>query len=176
MRLGIRTENLNAAGHRSPRCAPGVTLSACARRQDGQSLVEFALCMPILLLIVTGIFTFGIAMNNFVMLTDATNVGARLLAISRGQTTDPCSTVATAVAAAAPNLRSTALAYSFVLNGVAYNGNSCNSASNTTGAAANLTKGSTVKVTVTYPCNLTVYGANYAPACLLTAQTTELVQ
>jgi hypothetical protein len=31
-------------------------------------------------------------------------------------------------------------------------------------------------VTVTYPCSLAVYGANYAPHCSLQAQMTELIQ
>ena len=176
MRLSTRTKYRSAASGSTPRSIGRKGLFAAVRREDGQSLVEFALCVPILLLIVTGTFTFGIAMNNFIMLTDATNVGARLLAISRGQYTDPCSKVAAAVAAAAPNLSSSALAYTFVLNGTSYPGGSCNSPTTTTGPAANLVQGGIVKVTVTYPCNLRVYGTNYAPNCLLTAQTTELVQ
>ena len=153
---------------------PGAAAFTCA--DHGQSLVEFAVCLPLLLLVVTGIFTFGVAMNSFLMLTDATNVGARLLAISRGRSTDPCADTANAVYAAAPALRAVSLKFSFVLNGASYSGASCSSPSTTTGAAANLTPNSIVTLTVTYPCNLKVYGADYAPACLLTAQTSELVQ
>ena len=47
---------------------------------------------------------FGLAFDNYISLTDATGVGARQLAISRGQTLDPCQTVYTAVTGAAPLL------------------------------------------------------------------------
>jgi hypothetical protein len=110
------------------------------------------------------------------MLTEATSVGARTLAISRGETTDPCATAASAVYAAAPLLIPANLSFTFVLNGVSYAGASCNSGSSTTGAAGNLVQGANAVVKVTYPCSLAVYGANYAPSCSLQAQITELVQ
>jgi Flp pilus assembly protein TadG len=131
---------------------------------------------PLLLLVLTGILTFGLAFNNYVLLTEATSIGARTLAISRGATTDPCATASSAVIAAAPLLTPGNLSFTFVLNGTSYTGASCSSGSSTTGAAANLVQGSNVIVTVTYPCSLAVYGANYAPHCSLQAQMTELVQ
>jgi Flp pilus assembly protein TadG len=142
----------------------------------GGSLIEFALVLPMLLLIVTGICTFGIALNNYLMLTDSVGTGARLLAISRGQTTDPCATTAAAVYNAAPLLVPASFSFSFVLNGTSYSGASCSSSSVTTGAAGNLVQGQPAQVTVTYPCSLSVYGINYAPNCTLKAQVTELVQ
>jgi Flp pilus assembly protein TadG len=144
--------------------------------ETGQAMVEMALALPVLLLVVTGILTFGLAYNNYVELTEATNVGARALAISRGATTDPCATVAQAVIAAAPLLVAGNLTFSFQLNGTNYTGTSCNSSSSTTGAAGNLVQGGNAVVTVNYPCSLAVYGANYAPNCSLQAQITELVQ
>ena len=53
--------------------------------QEGQAMVEMALVLPVLLLVVTGILTFGLAFNNYLLLTEATSVGARTLAISRGR-------------------------------------------------------------------------------------------
>ena len=144
--------------------------------EGAQAAVEMALCLPVLLLVLTGVLTFGVALHNYLMLTDATNIGARQLAISRGQTTDPCSTTATTVYAAAPNLQQGSLSFRLVLNGTTYSGASCSSANTTTGAAGNLVQGSTAQVTVTYPCSLAVYATNFAPNCTLTAQTTELVQ
>lgn len=143
--------------------------------EDGQSLIEFALCLPALLMVVTGITTFGIAMNNYLMLTNATNTGARQLAISRSQTLDPCATVVAAVTAGAPFLKSANLTFSFVLNGTSYSGTSCSSSSYTTGAAGQLTQGATAQVTVTYPCSLSIYKMNLG-TCLLKAQTSEYVQ
>ena len=139
-------------------------------------MVEMALILPVLLLVVTGILVFGLAFNNYLMLTEATSVGARTLAISRGETTDPCATAASAVYAAAPLLVAANLSFTFVLNGTTYTGPSCNSGSSTTGAAGNLKQGAYAVVTVTYPCSLAVYGANYAPNCSLQSQIAELVQ
>jgi Flp pilus assembly protein TadG len=147
-----------------------------SREQEGQAMVEMALVLPVLLLVVTGILTFGLAFNNYLLLTEATSVGARTLAISRGETTDPCATAATAVYAAAPLLVAADLSFTFVLNGTTYTGASCSSGSSTTGAAGNLKQGAYASVTVTYPCNLAVYGANYAPNCSLQSQISELVQ
>jgi Flp pilus assembly protein TadG len=152
------------------------SLRSLSVTERGQAMVEMALVLPILLLVITGILTFGLAFNNYVLLTEATNIGARTLAISRGATTDPCATASSAVIAAAPLLSSANLSFTFVLNGTTYTGVSCNSGSTTTGAAANLVQGANVAVTVTYPCSLAVYGVNYAPNCSLQAQMTESVQ
>ncbi len=161
-----------------PRTEAGLTLAAgCStENESGQALVEFAVSLPLLLLIVTGILTFGLALNNYVVLTNATDTGARALAISSGQTTDPCATAVNAIYAAAPILKPTSFTFNFVLNGTHYSGTTCSSPSSTTGAAANLAHQSPAQVTVTYPCSLAVFGINYAPACSLQAQTTELVQ
>jgi Flp pilus assembly protein TadG len=151
-------------------------LRRCSVNEYGQAMVEMALVLPVLLLVVTGILTFGLAFNNYVLLTEATSIGARTIAISRGATTDPCATAASAVIAAAPLLTPANLSFTFVLNGTTYTGTSCSSGSSTTGAAANLVQGANAVVTVTYPCSLAVYGANYAPHCSLQAQMTELIQ
>jgi Flp pilus assembly protein TadG len=143
---------------------------------EGGALVEFAVVLPILLLTLMGIFTFGIAMNNYSELTESVNNGARVLAINRGQTTDPCALTVAAIYAAAPTLAQTKFVFTFVLDGTTYTGTSCSSSSTTTGAAAYLVQGKSAEVTATYPCNLTVYGVNYAPGCTLRAQTTEIVQ
>ena len=142
-----------------------------------QSLVEFALTVPVLLLVVTGIGAFGIAFNNYMMLTEATSVGARQLTVSRGQTTDPCNTFATAVYAAAPMLKTTSITFTISLNGSTYKGTSCSSGSTSTGAAGKMVLGTNAVVTVTYPVSVVVYGMTIIPTgTLLTAQTTELMQ
>jgi Flp pilus assembly protein TadG len=152
-------------------------LPACRGGDEGGALVEFAAVLPILLVVFTGIFTFGVALNNYIVLTHAVNVAGRTLSMNRGNTTDPCSLASSAVIAASPNLKSVNLTFSFVLNGTTYSGASCNSSSTTTGAAGNLVAGAAAQVTVTYPANLWVYGFNFTPGgFLLKAQTSEVVQ
>lgn len=139
-------------------------------------MVEFALVLPVFLLVVTGIFAFGITYNNWLVLTDATSVGGRTVAISRGNTLDPCSTAATAIQGAAPGLNLKNITYAFVIGGTNYSGSSCSSSSTTTGAAGNLIQGGSIQLTVTYPCSLVVYGKNLVPGCTLQAVVKELVQ
>jgi Flp pilus assembly protein TadG len=138
--------------------------------EDGQAIIEFAVTLPILLLLVTGILTFGLALNNYVMLNNATDTGARALAISRGQSTDPCATTVSAIYNAAPILKQSNYTFAFTVNGTRYTGTSC------TGATTNMVQGGQAQVTVSYPCSLAVFGVNYAPGCSLQAQTTELIQ
>ena len=48
-------------------------------------MVEFALVVPILCVVLFGILQFGALYNDYVTLTDATRVGARKAATSRGE-------------------------------------------------------------------------------------------
>jgi Flp pilus assembly protein TadG len=155
-----------------------------ARCEQGGSLVEFALVLPVLLLLVTGFTTFGLALNNYLELTEATGIGAQQLAILRGNTTDPCAQAAAIVTGTVSNLAPASMTFVFTLNGTNYPSSgtysgtnaSCSSSSTTTGAAGNLVQGQSATMTVGYPCSLAVYGINYAPTCNLTAKVTEIVQ
>ena len=73
------------------------------RQEQGQTMVEFALVMPVLLLVIFGIIQFGVLYNDYISLTDATRVGARKAAVSR-QTSDPVGLAKTAVRNAASDL------------------------------------------------------------------------
>jgi Flp pilus assembly protein TadG len=152
---------------------------ARARDEQGQTLLEFALVLPALLTLLLGVIVFGLAFNNYLTLTNATTIGAQLLSISRGQTTDPCQTTSQAVYAAAPNLTQANLKFTIVLNGTSVANNvatpSC-PANGTGGTGLQLAAGQSAAVKVTYPCNLNFFLFNPAPGCTLTAQTTEAVQ
>ena len=143
-------------------------------RDDGSTLVEFAMTLPPLLLVVSGILYFSLAMNNYIILRNATFIGTRAVAISRGQTTDPCSLASSAIIKAVPTMKSANLTFTYSFSGVTYTGTSCSIL--TSSATGNLVQGQPVSVTASYPCALTVYGHNYVPACTLSAQTTELAQ
>lgn len=54
------------------------TVRRLRRTETGQSLVEFAIVLPVLLGLVVGIFEFGRAWNVFQVLTNAAREGARL--------------------------------------------------------------------------------------------------
>jgi len=150
--------------------------------ERGQSMVEFAFGLPVLLLALIGVVMMGVAFNNQIALTFAAGIGAQQLSISRGQTTDPCSLASTAFENAAPSLNPSNLKFTIVLGGNSYSGtcatlpktpcasdgNSCTSAS--------LVQAETAQVTATYPCNLQVLNFNPVPTCLLTAQTSVYIQ
>jgi Flp pilus assembly protein TadG len=49
-------------------------------------MTEFALVLPLLVLLLFGVIQFGIAFNNYITLTDAVRVGARKAAVSSHET------------------------------------------------------------------------------------------
>ena len=51
------------------------------RGRRGQSLVEFSLVLPILLIMVFGIIDFGLGLRSYISLTNATREGARFAAV-----------------------------------------------------------------------------------------------
>ena len=136
-------------------------------RERGQALLEFALGVPLLLALITGMVMFGVAFNNELTLTYATNTAAQLLSISRGQTTNPCQTTANAFYSAAPYLTASNLTFTIVLGGSSYSGASCSS--------AQLVASETAQLTVTYPCSLGIFGFGITNFNL-TAKTTTLIQ
>jgi Flp pilus assembly protein TadG len=138
--------------------------------QRGQAVVEFALVVPFLSTLLFSLVGFGVIYNQHIELTSGAASAVHLLSISRGQTTDPCSTTSQAVYAAAPGLVQKSFGFSYSLNGQAYTGTSCK------GAETNLVAGQTVQLTVTYPCGLTVMGHTFLPACQLTSNVEERVQ
>lgn len=113
-------------------------LAVKLRKEDGQSIVEFAFVLPILLGLLLGIVQFGIAFNNYITLTDATRVGARKAAVSRFLG-DGGTSARDATIAAASNLNLTPAQVSVT-------------------AASWTTPGADVTVTATYPYSLNILG------------------
>jgi Flp pilus assembly protein TadG len=54
------------------------------KNERGQTMVELALVLPLLVVLVFGICQFGIAFNNYLTLTDAARAASRKGAVSRG--------------------------------------------------------------------------------------------
>jgi Flp pilus assembly protein TadG len=146
-------------------------------RNEGSSLVEMAVTLPVVLIVMTGIFAFSIALNQRLQLTEAVSAGGRVLALDRGDP-DPCTTVSNTIYAAAPSLAKANMTISFTLNGVKSNGTkgtatACDPSG--TNANPNLVLGDSAVINVTYPCTLIWYKTNFG-ACTLTSQITEQVQ
>jgi Flp pilus assembly protein TadG len=190
--------------HSAP--SPEVAQDTCSKRrrirvrrrfgnEGGQSLIEFALCLPPLFVLLTGFVALGITFINYNQLSNAADNAATQLSLSRagvpatvinGNTTyDPCAFMVTQVENAAPSLKPASMTFSLVINGTSYPGTkgtglNCSSTSLTSGASLILSKAFTdpVTVTVKYPCELAInlYGTNALFNCTLTASMTEVVQ
>jgi Flp pilus assembly protein TadG len=75
------------------------------KNQDGQSVTEFALVLPILAFLLFAVIQFGIVFNNWVQLTDATRAGARKAAVSRRDPNPQGACIDAIVASVGPNMR-----------------------------------------------------------------------
>jgi len=156
--------------------------------EDGQSLVEFGMVVPLLLLVLTGIFSFGIIFNQYEVLTNATNSAARYFAASRNNSSttsgntmapngDACAYVATIVQGDVPSLTTSSLQYTINYTVTATNTSTklANNAASPSCGSLVLTSGDIVTVTVTYPVTAQLYGWA-ARNLTLSASSTELVQ
>jgi Flp pilus assembly protein TadG len=61
----------------TPGCQQGTSATGRGRRERGQSLVEAAVLLPILLLLVAAVVDFGRAFDTYIVLTNAAREGAR---------------------------------------------------------------------------------------------------
>lgn len=64
------------------------------RGERGQTMVEFAIVLPIFLVLLLGIAQLGIAFNNYLTLTDGVRAGARYGAVLRTSGTRVSDTIA----------------------------------------------------------------------------------
>lgn len=159
---------------------------------EGGALVEMALVVPIMLTLITGMASFGIALNNYLLLSHAADVGARYLAInqgnfSNGTTTNPCAMTAAQIQAAAVGIAASQLSYSITLTPTAtgtattYTSNNGSSSFGSgsacaTGGAANMGTGGGI-VTVTVSHSVTPFVVFWSNRSLsLAATTTEIIQ
>jgi Flp pilus assembly protein TadG len=127
--------------------------------EEGQSLVEFALVMSMVLLpLMAFFFTLSMALDHRLQLDEGVSNGGRVLALQRGQT-DPCAATITAIEAAAPGLTPASFSFTFVISGPG--GGSYTTTCPTT-TTVYMTSGDNAEVEVTYPYTLNIYGAPVA--------------
>ena len=135
----------------------------------GQALAETAVSLVFLLMIMTGIFSIGIAIARDIQLTQAVGAGAQYLQQIRTTTSDPCADTYNVITTSAPLLQSDSITVTVNMNGTtpSQSGNSC------AGAQSYLVMGAPVTVTATFPCDIKVYGVDIFSSCHLQAQVTE---
>ncbi|MDQ3822734.1 MAG: pilus assembly protein [Actinomycetota bacterium] len=73
------------------------------RDEQGQTMTEFALVLPVLALFLFGVIQFGVLFNNYITLTDGVRAGARKAAVSR-QASNPTNETIEAVKKSAASL------------------------------------------------------------------------
>jgi Flp pilus assembly protein TadG len=122
-------------------------------REDGQTFVEFAIVLPILVLLVFGIAQFGLAFRNYLAITDAARVGARAAAVKR--TSAPCTAARNAIQSAVSTTQWTQISSRIT----------CNAGPNV---------GDQIKITIAYPYSIGLPGVSASGD--LTANATERME
>jgi Flp pilus assembly protein TadG len=149
--------------------------------ETGAVFVEFALLVPILLLLLFGFLAFGLVLNQYILLWNGVGAGALQFAVSGGASSTPATTAVAAITGAAPTLTAANISVTLTVgsNSACFSGTASSSTSAgdtacSTQLAANA--GNPAVVLATYPCSLTVMQYDFLPNCKLSAQVTELVQ
>jgi Flp pilus assembly protein TadG len=131
------------------------------KRQDGQAVVEFAVILPVLLLVLMAIYQFGQVFVNYMDVTGAGREGARKAAVSR--TAGTCTAVDSLAVAAAKGAASD-------LNQSTLNVTVTRTCTNNAYA-----QGSDVAVTASYPYSISILGLVVSSGTL-TSTTTMRVE
>ena len=161
MARGLSPERPRSLLKESPNCPLQLNQKAAnwmskifrSRNENGQTMVEFTLVLPILCLVLFGVIQMGIVFHDYITITDATRAGARVAAVSK---MDPnrVSKVSTAVKNSAQNLDQSQVSSS---------------------VSSSWAHGADVTVTTTYPYSVSLLGL-VVKSGSLTSSTTERVE
>ncbi len=164
----------------------------CCRGEEGSTIAEMALVLPIMLVVLTGVFSFGVALNQYLVLTNAVNNAARGFAMSAPSkeagtsvmdSGDPCKYSGQTIQSSATNMNTANITYTITYS--SYGGDTTTTPTNTpyTGTGATLPSCPGLKmyqydyvtVKAVYPVTPVMYG--WASRSLsLTAQSSEMIQ
>jgi Flp pilus assembly protein TadG len=144
------------------------------RREDGQALVEFALVLPILLMVATGITSFGLVFYHYITIEDAVRSGARTLSLGRGNTApspnDPCSLATKETVTSAIDAGLTNNSVHLIIAGTP-------TTAPCSGTGTGWLQGNQVTVTATVPCTINIVGLHLScPGGAITAQATDAIE
>jgi Flp pilus assembly protein TadG len=156
--------------------------------EEGQTVIEVALVLPILLGAVMAIYSFGTAFFNLQSLRNAVSQGGQALQIAQSFVTDPCKTAEDTVSAVAPTLTQTDIHYRVIYNNtsvypditgadkqnITWTGGSSKSCALASGTT--LDTRTNVTLIADYPCNLQIYGIPIDSSCRISATTTFVAQ
>ena len=138
----------------TPSLARSHRLRGRRHRTRGQSMVEFTLILPVLMLMIFGIYQFGQTYSNYIQVTNAARTGGRKALVSRGSATGVNDAIAAAKAA------------TWWLN--------TSQMTVTVSPAQPWVAGQTVTVTVTYPYSISLLGFVAGSGTLKSATTVRV--
>jgi len=159
---------------------PASVFELISSRTDGGSLVEFALILPMMLMLITGMFTLGLSVNNYMVLTSGVGGAARALALSRGQTSpalaasDPCQFAVTIGQASASTIQGS-ITWQIVWTTINSSGAAVSTTYSNSCTGLALNSGDTVQIRGTRPYSIQMFGWS-SQSLSMSAQTSELVQ
>ena len=131
--------------------------------EQGQTMVEFALVLPLLALLLFGVVQFATVYNNYIELRDGVRAGARKAAVSR-EDVNRVSDVQAAVRGSAGDLR-------------APSGTTCDPAQYLcVDVTSSWGPGDDVAVEATYPYSINLFGVVTVASGTLRSRTTERVE
>lgn len=149
------------------RTVGGRLLVRLVRDEEGQGLIELALSITVIMMMLTGIFSFGVAYSNQQALSQAVGLAGQTISQSGGIAgIDPCAVTFNTLSKSAPQLDPAQIKMTLTLNGVSQ-GVGVNSCTGVT-----LLSSSNTTVKATYPCHIGVLGFS-AFDCTLTGSVTE---
>jgi Flp pilus assembly protein TadG len=138
---------LPADAHLRPQTLPERVLARLRMGEEGSNLIEFALILPIFLMLLTGCLTFGSVMFYKQQLQTAVGQGVHTLAISQNMVSDPCA-AATTVIQGATQLNPANMTITFYNGGPPPTGNAMTGSN-----CAGLPPGTVVSAQAQYPCS-----------------------
>jgi len=155
-------------------------------REEGSQLVEMAVVAPLLLIILTGMASFGMALYNEQQLGYVTAGAVQALTIDVSQITDPCASVETYVSTSLPSYTAASFTYTLKI----YTSSSASVTSGpTTGTgfscksyATDITQFQPVILTVSYPYSWfpiftwSKYGTTFKPTGSLSSTQAAMAQ
>ena len=136
------------------------------KNESGQAMVEFAIVLPVLMLVVLGIIQFGILFNHYLTLTDAVRAGARQAAVSRTLPNPAAAAEARVRSAASGSLSDANDPAALVVTVTPYDPNS---------GQAKFAQGGDVTVKAQYQYSISLLGV-VVKSGWLTSETTERVE